>query len=163
MGVSNQTCQPHMAHLPAVGIIKAVVIIKVAVAGRMTISLNTIPSRATPILDANRVILDEGPIPEVLLTLIHPGDVLAGPVLHPDLAEGTDLILTARPSPYSDLVKDMVIALGVITAQDPWTASAPDMAPSHPRRSVNPLSKPFVETIQCQTCPMKLDSSVQFL
>ena len=61
--------------------------------------LHTIPSRATPILDANRVILDEGTIPEVLLTLIHPGNALAGPILNPEHAEGADLILAARPSP----------------------------------------------------------------
>ena len=80
-------------------IIEVAVIIEAAVLGWMTIGLDTIPRGATPILDANGVILDKDPIPEVLPTLIHPGDVLAGPDLHPDPAEGTDLILTAGPSP----------------------------------------------------------------
>ena len=70
----------------------------------MTIGLNTIPRGATPILDANRVILNEDPIPEVLPTLIHSGNVLTGPDLHPDPA-----------SPDQDLVEGMVITLGVTT------------------------------------------------
>ena len=74
-----------------------------------------IRDRATPVLDANGVILDEDPIPEVLPTLIHPGDILAGPDLHPGPTEGADLILTARPSPDQDLVEGMVITLGVTT------------------------------------------------
>ena len=84
MGVSNQTSQPHMAHLPAVGIIEVAAIIKpadiikVAATGWMAISLDTIPSRATLVLDANGIILNEGTIPEVLLLLIHPGNALTG-------------------------------------------------------------------------------------
>ena len=87
MGVSNQTSQPCVVHLPAIGIIEAVAIIEVAAIGWMTISLNTTLGIVTPILDA---ILNEDPVPEVL-TLIHPDDILTGLVLHPDPTEGTDL------------------------------------------------------------------------
>ena len=94
--VSDQTNLSHVARLQVVGIIRVAAIIEVAAIikaaatvkvvciGGMTIGLHTIPEGATPILDANRVILDEDPIPEVLLTLVHPGDVLTGPDLHPD-------------------------------------------------------------------------------
>ena len=114
-----------MAHLPAVGIIKVAVIIevaaiiKVAATEWMTISLNTVLSRATPILDATEVILDKDPVSEVLLTLIHPDDILTGLALCPDPADGTNLILAVRPSLGLDLTEDMVVALGVVTVQDP--------------------------------------------
>ena len=129
MQVSNQTGQPHVARLPAVGIIEVeaiievAAIIKVAATGWMTISLDTVPSGATPIWDANEIILDEGPIPGILLTLIHPGSIPTSLVLHSDPAEGADLILTAGQSPDRDLMEDMVIAPGVITVWDPQTAS----------------------------------------
>ena len=64
----------------------------------MTIGLHTIPGGATPILDANRVILDEGSISEALPALIHPGDIPTGLNLCPDPVGGVDLILTARPN-----------------------------------------------------------------
>ena len=94
-----------MAYLPAVGIIKVAAIIEaaatieVAATRWMTISLNTIPRGATAILNANGVILNEDSIPDVLLTLIHPGNTLTGPSLHPDPTEGAGLILAAEPGP----------------------------------------------------------------
>ena len=97
MGVSNQTGQPHVAS--AIGVIKAAAIIEVAATGWMTISLNTIPSRATPILDANEVILDEDPIPKVLLTFIHPDSVLTGLVLHPARLVGVFMNTTSNYPP----------------------------------------------------------------
>ena len=56
----------------------------------MTIGLDTIPGGGTPVLDTNGVILNEDPIPEVLPTLIHPGNILTGPDFCPDPAEGAD-------------------------------------------------------------------------
>ena len=64
----------------------------------MTIGLNTTPRGATTILDANKVILDEDPIPGVLPTLVHPGDILAGQI-HPDPIGGADLILRINNLP----------------------------------------------------------------
>ena len=94
-----------MASLPAEGIIEAAAIIKAAaiievtaIEG-MTIGLHTTPRGATPILDADEVILNEDSIPGVLPTFIHPGDILAGVNLHPDPAGGADLILAAGPNP----------------------------------------------------------------
>ena len=87
-----------MASLPAEGVIKAVAIIKVTAIEGITIDLHPAPRGATPILDADKVILNENPIPGVLPTLIHP-DVLTGLNLCPDPAGGADLILTAKPNP----------------------------------------------------------------
>ena len=94
MKVSDQTNLSHVASLPAEGVIKAAAIIKVTAVEGMTIGLHT-----TPILDADEVILDEDPIPGVLPTLLHPGDILAGLDLCPDPIGGTDLIPTAEPNP----------------------------------------------------------------
>ena len=93
MKVSDQTDPSHTASLPAEGIIEA------AALEGMTIGLCTTPRGATPILDADEVILDEDPIPGVLPTLVHPGDILTGLNLHPDPIRGADLILTAEPNP----------------------------------------------------------------
>ena len=93
MKISDQTDLSHAASLPAEGFIEAA-----AIEG-MTVGLHTAPRGATPILDADEVILNEDPIPGVLPTLVHPGDVLTGLNLHPDPARGTDLILTAKPNP----------------------------------------------------------------
>ena len=90
--VSDQTNLSHAASLPAEGIIEAA-----AIEG-MTVGLHTTPGGATPVLDADEVILNEDPIPGVLPTLVHP-DVLAGLNLHPDPVRGADLILTAEPNP----------------------------------------------------------------
>ena len=98
MKVSDQTDLSHGASLPAEGVIKAAAIIKVRAIEGMTVGLHTTPRGAIPILDANEVILDEDPIPRVLPTLIHQGDILAGLDLHPDPIGGTDLILTAEPN-----------------------------------------------------------------
>ena len=65
----------------------------------MAIGLHTAPRGATPILNGDEVILNEGPIPGILPTCIRLGDVLAGPDLHPDPVGGTDPILTAKPDP----------------------------------------------------------------
>ena len=81
------------------GVIKAEAIIIVTAIEGMTVGLHTAPRGATPILDANEVVLDEDPIPGVLPTLVHPGDVLAGLNLHPDPIGGADLILAAEPNP----------------------------------------------------------------
>ena len=86
----------HVASLPAESIIKAAAIIKVTAIEGMTIGLHTTPRGATLILDANKVILHEDPIPGVIPPLIHPRDILAGLNLHPDPIGGTDLILTAK-------------------------------------------------------------------
>ena len=99
MKVSDQTNLSHVASLPAEGVIKAAAIIKVTAVEEMTVGLHTTPRGATPILDADKVILDEDPIPGVLPTLVHPGDILTGLDLHPDPIGGTDLILTAEPNP----------------------------------------------------------------
>ena len=93
MKVSDQTDLSHAASLPAEGVIKAATI------EGMTVDLHTAPGGATPILDTDEVILNEDPIPRVLPTLVHPGDILAGLNLHPDPVRDTDLILTAEPNP----------------------------------------------------------------
>ena len=122
-----------MAHLPAVGTIEAAAITKAAGIIKV-VSLNIIPAGAIT------VILNKDLIPEVLLTLIHPDNILAGLILCADPAEGAGLILVARPCPGPDLMEDMVVVLGVITVQDPWTTSTPGMIPSHPRRRSISLS-----------------------
>ena len=101
----------------------------------MIISLDTIPSGVTPTLDAIRVALNGGPIPEILLTPIHPDDT------HTDL--------TPLPDPAKDIwdqdqghMEDMTITLEVTTAQDPQISNAPDTAPGCPRENVDPSSKP---------------------
>ena len=99
MKVSDQTNLSHMASLPAKGVIEVAAIIKVTAVEGMTVGLHTTPRGATPILDANEVILNEDPIPGVFPTLIHPGDILAGLNLHPDPIGGADLILTAEQNP----------------------------------------------------------------
>ena len=99
MKVSNQTDLSHVASLPAEGIIKAAAIIVVTAIEGMTIGLHTTPRGATPILDADEVILNKDPIPVVLPTLVCPGDILTGLNLHPDPIGGADLILTAEPNP----------------------------------------------------------------
>ena len=104
-----------MASLPAEGIIEAAAIIKVTAIEGMTVGLHTTPRGATLILDADKVILNEDPIPGVLPTLVHPGDVLAGLDLHPDPIGGADLILTAKPNPDQDLMEGIAIVLGVTT------------------------------------------------
>ena len=65
----------------------------------MTIGLHTAPRGATPILDTDKVILNEDPILGVLPTLVHPGDILTGLDLCPDPVGGTDPIFTAEPDP----------------------------------------------------------------
>ena len=99
MKVSDQTDLSHVASLPAEGVIKAAAIIKVTAVEGMTVGLHTTPRGATPILEVNKVILNEDPIPGVLPTLIHPGDILAGLNLHPDPVRGANLIPTAEPNP----------------------------------------------------------------
>ena len=131
-----------MASLPAEGIIKAAAIIVVTAIEGMTVGLHTTPRGATPILDANEVILDEDPIPGVLPTLIHPEDVLPGLNLHPDLIGGADLILAAKPNPDRDLMEGIAMILRVTTVQDPQTTSALSKTLSHPRRTNNLPSKP---------------------
>ena len=115
MKVSNHTNLSHVASLPAKGIIKAAAIIKVTAIEGMTIGLHTTPRGATPILDADKVILNEDPIPGVLPTLVHPGDILTGLDLHPDPVGGADLILVAEPNPDQDLMEGIAIILGVTT------------------------------------------------
>ena len=108
MKVSDQTDLSHVASHPAEGIIeaaaiiKAAVIIKVTAAKGMTTGLHTIPRGATPIIDTNEVILDKDPIPGVLPTLVHPGNILTSLNLHPDPIGGTGPILTAKPNPDQD-------------------------------------------------------------
>ena len=99
MKVSNKTDLSHVASPQAEGVIKAAAIIKVTAIEGMTVGLHTAPRGATPVLDANEVFLNEDPIPGVLPTLTHPGDILAGLDLHPDPVEGADLILAAEPNP----------------------------------------------------------------
>ena len=67
--VSDQTNLSHTASLPAEGIIEAAAIIKVTAIEGMTVGLHTAPRGATPILDADEVILNKDPIPGVLPTL----------------------------------------------------------------------------------------------
>ena len=119
MKVSDQTDLSHVASLPGEGVIKAAAITEATAIEGMTICLCTTPRGATPILDADEVILDEDPIPGVLPTLIHPGEVLTSHDLHPDPIGGTDPILTAEPDPDQDLMEGIAVALGVITVQDP--------------------------------------------
>ena len=142
MKVSDQTDLSQAASLPAEGIIEAAAIIKVTTIEGMTVGLHTIPRGATPVLDADKVILDEDPIPGVLPTLNHPGDVLKGLNLHPDHIGGADLILAAEPNPDRDLMEVIAIIPGVATVQDPQTASTPSKTLSHPRRTDNLLLKP---------------------
>ena len=99
MKASNQTDLSHVAGLPAESIIKVAAIIKATAVKGMAIGLHTAPRGATLILDADKVILDEDPIPGVLPTCIHPGDILAGPNLCPDPIGGADPILAAKPDP----------------------------------------------------------------
>ena len=80
-----------MASLPAEGVIEVT-----AIEG-MTLGLHTAPRGATPVLDADEVILDLHL--GVLPTLVCPGDVLTGLDLCPDPVGGTDLILAAEPNP----------------------------------------------------------------
>ena len=141
MKVSDQTDLSHVASLPAEGIIEAAAIIIVTAMEGMTIGLHTALRGATPILDADKVILDEDRIPGVLPTLIHPGDILIGLNLHPDPVGGADLILTAEPNPDQDLMEGIAVILGVTTVQDPRTASAPSKTQSHPGRTNNLPSK----------------------
>ena len=81
----------------------------------MTVGLHTAPRGATPVLDADKVILDEDPIPGVLPTCVHPGDILTGPNLCPDPVGGADPILTAKQDPDPDLMEGVAIVLGVAT------------------------------------------------
>ena len=148
MKVSNQTDPSHAASLPAEAVIEAAAIIKVTAVKGMTIGHHTTPRGATPILDANKVILDEDPIPGVLATLVCPGDVLTGLDLHPDPVGGADLILTAKSNPDRDLMEGIAVVLGVTTVRDPQTTSTPSKTLSHPRRTDNlPLKPSNVEPI----------------
>ena len=99
MKVSDQTNLSHVAGLPVESIIEAAAIIEVTAIIRMAVGLHTAPRGATPILDANKVILNEDPIPGILPTHICPGDVFTGPDLHPDPIGGADPILAAEPDP----------------------------------------------------------------
>ena len=109
MKVSDQTDLSHMASLPAEGIIEAK-----AIEG-MTVGLHNAPRGATPVLGANEVILNEDPIPGVFPTLVHPGDILAGPNLCPNPIIGADPILAAEPDPDQDLMEGVAVILGVAT------------------------------------------------
>ena len=104
-----------MADLPAESIIKVATIIKVTAIIRMVVGLHTALRGATPILDADKVILNEGPIPGILPTCVHPGDILTGPDLHPDPVGGADPILTAKPDPDQNLMEGIAVILGVTT------------------------------------------------
>ena len=115
MKVSDQTNLSHIASLPAESIIKAAATIKATAIEGMTVGLHTAPRGATPVLDAKEVILNEDPILAVLPTCIHPGDILAGPNLHPDLIGGADPILAAKPDPDPDLMEGIAVILGVTT------------------------------------------------
>ena len=115
MKVSDQTALSHMASLPAESVMEAAAIIEVTAIEGMTVGLHTTPRGATPILDANKVILDEDPIPRVLPTLIHPGGILTSLDLHPDPVGGTDLIPTVGPNPDRDLMEGIAVILGITT------------------------------------------------
>ena len=141
MKVSDQTNLSHTASLPAEGIIKAAAIIEVTAIEGMTMGLHTTTRGVTPILDADKVILDEDPILGVLPTLVHPGGILVGLNLHPDPIGGTDPIPTAESNPDQDLMEDVAVILGVATVQDPWTTSTPSKTLSHPGRTDNLPSK----------------------
>ena len=78
MKVSDQTDLSCAAGLPAKSIIEAAAIIEATAIVRMAMGLHTTPRGATPILNANAVILNKGPIPGILPTHIHPGDVAMG-------------------------------------------------------------------------------------
>ena len=82
MKVSDQTDLSCMAGLPAESVIEVAAIIKATAVIRMAVGLHTTQRGATPILDADKVILNEGPIPGILPTRIHPGDIPVGPDLH---------------------------------------------------------------------------------
>ena len=112
MKVSDQTDLSNTASFPAEGIIEAAAIIIVTAIEGMTISLHTSPRGATPILDADEVILNEDPIPGFLPTLVCPRDILAGLNLHPDPVGGGDLILAAKPNPDQDLIEGIAVILG---------------------------------------------------
>ena len=115
MKVSDQTDLSHPAGLPAESIIRVAAIIKETAVIRMAIGLHTTSRGATPILNADEVVLDEGPIPGILPTRVHPGDILAGPDVCPDPIGGVDPILTAEPDPDRDLMEGIAIILGVAT------------------------------------------------
>ena len=140
MKVSDQTNLSHVASLPAESVIEAAATIEAKAIEGMTVGLHTAPQGATPILDADKVVLDEDPIPGVLPTHIRQGDVLAGPDLRPDPVGGADPILAAKPDP--DLMEGIAIVLGVTTVQDPQTASAPSKIPGHQGPINNLPSKP---------------------
>ena len=131
-----------MASLPEEGIIKAAATIKVTAIEGMTMDLHTTPRGATPILDADEVILNEDPIPGVLPTLVHPGGILTGLDLHPDPIGGTDPIPAAKPNPDQDLMEGVAVLLGVTTVQDLQTASTPGRTLSHQRKTDNLPLKP---------------------
>ena len=99
MKVSDQTDLSRVAGLPAESVIEVAAIIKATAVIRMAVGLHTSPRGATPILDADEVILNEGPIPGILPTHVCPGDILTGPDLHPDPVGGADLILAVEPDP----------------------------------------------------------------
>ena len=98
MKVSDQTDMSHMASLPAEGVIKEAAIIKATAVEGITVGFHTTHRGATPILN-------EDPIPWVLPTLVHPGEVLTGSNPHPDPVGGADPILTAEPDPDQDLME----------------------------------------------------------
>ena len=99
MKVSDQTDLSHVAGLPAESIIEAAAITEATAIEGMTVGLHTTPRGVTPILDTDKIILNEDPIPGVLPTHVHPEDVLTGPDLHTDPVGGTDPILAAKPEP----------------------------------------------------------------
>ena len=99
MKVCDQTDLSCTVGLQAESAIEVTAIIQATAIVRMAISLHTTPRGATPVLDANKGILDKDPIQGILPTHVHPGDVLTGPDLHPDPLGGTDPILTAEPDP----------------------------------------------------------------
>ena len=99
MKVSDQTNQFHVAGLPAESIIEVAAIIEVTAIVRIAVGLHTTLRGSTPILDANKVILDESPIPGILPTCIHLEDVPAGLNFCPDPIGGANPILTAKPDP----------------------------------------------------------------
>ena len=115
MRVSDRTDLSHVASLPAEGIMEAAAIIKATAIEGMTVGFCTTPRGATLVLDADEVILDEDPIPGVLPTLVHPGDILTGHDLCPDPVGGADPILTAEPDPDQDPMEGIAITLGVAT------------------------------------------------
>ena len=135
MKVSDQTDLSHVAGLLAESVIEAAAIIEVAAIVRMAVGLHTALRGATPILDADKATLDEGPIPGILPTHVHPEDVPAGPNHHPDPIGGTDPILAAKPDPDRDLMEGIAIVLGVATVRDLWTTSTLSEIPGHQGRT----------------------------